>query len=116
MVSASADLGENTQCHKIGTAIGCNPRFYFYCFASFFFNKLVLFHEEGEEEVGGEAAFEDSEFVGEEAEVEAEVEEVEEEEGEVDPREQIGIHCQADGFTQLEVAQAAGGEAGACHG
>ena len=107
MVSASADLGENTQCRKIGTAIGCNPRFY--CFSSFFFNKLVLFHEEGEEEVGGEAAFEDSEFVGEEAEVE-------EEEGEVDPREQIGIHCQADGFTQLEVAQAAGGEAGACHG
>ena len=107
MVSASADLGENTQCHKIGTAIGCNPRFYFYCFASFFFNKF--FHEEGEEEVGGEVVFEDSEFVGEEAEVE-------EEEGEVDPREQIGIHCQADGFTQLEVAQAAGGEAGACHG
>ena len=59
--------------------------------------------------MGGEAVFEDSEFVGEEAEVE-------EEEGEVDPREQIGIHCQADGFTQLEVAQAAGGEAGACHG
>ena len=52
MVSASADLGENTQCRKIGTAIGCNPRFYFYCFASFFFNKF--FHEEDEEEVGGE--------------------------------------------------------------